>query len=220
MPEFQPSILRNTVAAVALVAFAAGSTLASEREIGWTELAPEAAPYANPFEDLTSDQIKDLRTVLIQQPGDDAQSPDTAPAVKEAMARLEASGLDVEYLARQREIVIEKRIENATATNAELTGHDVKISGYMLPLHVEGDKVTEFLLVPTVGACIHTPAPPPNQLIYVRYPSGFHATGLFTPVWTAGRLDASQTVQNVGYVDGRLPVEVAYKLEASDVVLY
>ena len=28
-------------------------------------------------------------------------------------------------------------------------------------------EVSEFLLVPYVGACVHTPPPPPNQLVYV-----------------------------------------------------
>ncbi len=38
----------------------------------------------------------------------------------------------------------------------------------MLPLEMSGPKAVEFLLVPTVEACAHTPPPPPpNQLVYV-----------------------------------------------------
>lgn len=220
MSNFHHSILRNALAAVGIVAIAAGSAFATEREIDWSDLAPLPTPIANPFEDLSYDQITDLRTVLIQPTGADARSSDAVDAVQEARSRLEAGGLDIEDLARQREIVMENRIQEATATNAELIGNDVKIPGYLLPLRVFEGKVTEFLLVPTVGACVHTPAPPPNQVIYVHYPIGFEAEGLFTPVWAAGRLDASRTVQDIGYVDGTKPVDVVYKLEASDVAFY
>jgi hypothetical protein len=35
--------------------------------------------------------------------------------------------------------------------------------GYMVPLEDNLREVTEFLLVPCPGACIHVPPPPPNQ---------------------------------------------------------
>ena len=44
---------------------------------------------------------------------------------------------------------------------AELNGKRVKIGGYVVPLDFDATKVTEFLLVPFVGACIHVPPPPP-----------------------------------------------------------
>ena len=40
--------------------------------------------------------------------------------------------------------------------------------GYLLPLEFSGKLVSEFLLVPWVGACIHTPPPPPNQIVHVK----------------------------------------------------
>ncbi len=43
-----------------------------------------------------------------------------------------------------------------------LDGADVRISGYIVPLEDGMDQATEFLLVPTNGACIHMPPPPPN----------------------------------------------------------
>ena len=46
-----------------------------------------------------------------------------------------------------------------------LDGERVRLGGYVLPLDFNGpQEVTRFLLVPYVGACIHVPPPPPNQL--------------------------------------------------------
>ncbi len=49
----------------------------------------------------------------------------------------------------------------------ELDGENVRIPGYMVPLDLQDGKVTEFLLVPYFGACIHSPPPPPNQTVFV-----------------------------------------------------
>ena len=49
-----------------------------------------------------------------------------------------------------------------------LDGQLVKLPGYIVPLDVtEEGRVTEFLLVPYYGACIHTPPPPANQIVVV-----------------------------------------------------
>jgi hypothetical protein len=54
----------------------------------------------------------------------------------------------------------------------ELVGREVWVPGFMVPLDDDARRVTEFLLVPYFGACVHTPPPPPNQLIHVRTPPG------------------------------------------------
>ena len=56
--------------------------------------------------------------------------------------------------------------------NPALDGKTIRIPGYVLPLEFSGSKVTEFLLVPWVGACIHTPPPEPNQIVYVKARQG------------------------------------------------
>ena len=42
-----------------------------------------------------------------------------------------------------------------------------RVPGYMVPLEDNLEQVTEFLLVPYPGACIHVPPPPPNQIVHV-----------------------------------------------------
>ena len=48
-----------------------------------------------------------------------------------------------------------------------LDGVQVKLPGYIVPLDMsEEGRVTEFLLVPYFGACIHVPPPPSNQIVH------------------------------------------------------
>jgi uncharacterized protein len=71
---------------------------------------------------------------------------------------------------------------------AELNGKRVRIGGYVVPLDFDATKVTEFLLVPFVGACIHVPPPPANQIVYVKAPGGITIKGQFDPVYVTGTL--------------------------------
>ena len=74
---------------------------------------------------------------------------------------------------------------------AELDGKRVRIGGYVVSLDFDATKVKEFLLVPFVGACIHVPPPPANQIVYVKSELGFEVTGMFDPVWVTGTLKAT-----------------------------
>jgi hypothetical protein len=68
-----------------------------------------------------------------------------------------------------------------------LNGRKVKIPGFMVPLEDSQKAVTEFLLVPSPQACIHVPAPPPNQMVYVKMLTG--AEVAFGPIWVYGTLN-------------------------------
>lgn len=70
----------------------------------------------------------------------------------------------------------------------ELDGKRVRIGGYVVPLDFEATRVKEFLLVPFVGACIHVPPPPANQIVYVKAEQGFDVKGTFDPVWVTGAI--------------------------------
>lgn len=74
------------------------------------------------------------------------------------------------------------------AVVTDLDGKRVRIGGYVVPLDFEATSVKEFLLVPFVGACIHVPPPPPNQIIYVKTAKGFDVAGSFDPVYVTGTL--------------------------------
>jgi uncharacterized protein len=73
----------------------------------------------------------------------------------------------------------------ARALNNQL----VSVPGFMVPLEDDADEVTEFLLVPFAGACIHVPPPPPNQMIYVKLQHHQKAKMSFTePIMVTGQL--------------------------------
>lgn len=91
-------------------------------------------------------------------------------------------------------------------TEAELTteynGKLVRIPGYLVPLEFSGQNVKLALLVPYVGACIHVPPPPPNQLILITAESPYESKSLFEPVWVEGMFGtaaASTQLAEVGY---------------------
>lgn len=67
-----------------------------------------------------------------------------------------------------------------------LDGQRVKVPGFMVPLEDEQKRVVEFLLVPTPQACIHVPAPPPNQMVYVKMNEGVETA--YGPIWVYGVL--------------------------------
>jgi hypothetical protein len=69
------------------------------------------------------------------------------------------------------------------------SGKRIRIAGYIVPVDYNSKgAITSFFLVPYFGACIHLPPPPPNQIIYVRYPSGFSMQALYEPFWVTGML--------------------------------
>ena len=93
----------------------------------------------------------------------------------------------------------------------ELQGFDgkiVKIPGYMVPLEDNSESVTEFLLVPYLGACIHTPPPPPNQIVHVKMKGSEKAkSSLSVPVWVQGKLDITTVKSPYGDVSFEMSAE-------------
>ena len=84
----------------------------------------------------------------------------------------------------------------------EYNGKTIRIPGYLVPLDYDGTGVTAALLVPFVGACVHVPPPPPNQLIYVTTGDPYENAGLFEPVYVTGMFGTAATatmLADVGY---------------------
>jgi hypothetical protein len=76
----------------------------------------------------------------------------------------------------------------------KLNGVVVRIPGFMVPLEDTETRVTEFLLVPYFGACIHVPPPPPNQMAHVLMQRNqIVEVNLWDPIWIVGKL----TIENV-----------------------
>lgn len=73
----------------------------------------------------------------------------------------------------------------------ELNGETIRLPGFIVPLEGDETKVTEFLLVPYFGACIHVPPPPTNQLVYVKYEEGIPLDIIWDAIWVTGKLNTT-----------------------------
>jgi uncharacterized protein len=102
--------------------------------------------------------------------------------------------------------------EAQTVTVATYDGQRVRIPGFIVPLEFEGDGVVSFLLVPYVGACIHVPPPPPNQIILVESKTPVVVTAAFDPITVTGTLEATARATELA--------DVGYHLAAEEVAVY
>jgi hypothetical protein len=76
------------------------------------------------------------------------------------------------------------------------------MSGFVVPIDYSGTGVTAFLLVPYVGACVHVPPPPANQLVLVSTETPYESKGLFEPVTVTGMFGTASVatqLADVGY---------------------
>ena len=217
------SFVQTAILATGL-AFAAGALAAEAREITWDDLVPPEAQFDDPFTLLSEDQLYELTLVAqIRDRLDAGEQVDqkTLEAYRRRVESLNDENVDIDGLLAMREEVTRQRIAKTYLANRQLDSQHIRMPGYLLPLEFEGRKVHEFLLVPYVGACIHTPPPPPNQIVYVTARDGFElGEGLYTPVWVAGLMKIERSDSNLSLVDGSSEIPSAYTLEASSVTPY
>jgi len=94
-----------------------------------------------------------------------------------------------------------------------LDGQAVKLPGYIVPLDVTDEgRVTEFLLVPYFGACIHVPPPPSNQIVHVTSELGVLLDALYQPFWIEGPLKVEASSSELA--------EAGYQMQASKIYPY
>jgi hypothetical protein len=92
-----------------------------------------------------------------------------------------------------------------TDTLRKLDGRVVRIPGFVVPLDDFAEEGAEFLLVPYYGACVHTPPPPPNQMVFVEMAGKKNIKlNLFDAVWMYGKLSINQTLSPYGAVGFKL----------------
>ena len=162
--------LKTTALAVlVLPAIAGGAGADSARELAWSALVP---PVTQAPGNLKSRGF----LANAQPPGLDGAAP-PPPAAEAGWMSLRSQQPDGGV---------------SPAVVPELDGQRVRIGGYVVALDFDATKIKEFLLVPFVGACIHVPAPPPNQIIYVTAREGFEVNGQFDPVYVTGTLKTAR----------------------------
>lgn len=102
--------------------------------------------------------------------------------------------------------------ELSSGVTRKYDGRIVRLPGYVVPLAYGGTGLTAFLLAPFVGACIHVPPPPANQLVFVTTERPYENTDLYEPVHVTGMFGVSATGTEVA--------SVGYALSAEDISPY
>jgi hypothetical protein len=101
----------------------------------------------------------------------------------------------------------------STAVKSEFDGQKVRIPGFVVPLAFDETRmISEFLLVPYFGACLHSPPPPPNQIIHSRFTGGLSVEDIYDPYWLEGTLSVGVEATELG--------TAAYRIDVDRVSLY
>ncbi|MBD5778870.1 DUF3299 domain-containing protein [Pelagicoccus sp. NFK12] len=75
-----------------------------------------------------------------------------------------------------------------------LDGKPVEITGYMMPISVKGEKVSEFLLMPDTGACCYGQMPAFNSFVFAQAKKGAHLLDN-VPIRVRGKLKVEEVWQ-------------------------
>jgi len=221
------------VVAVVLMNFAAPAQAAVPSEINWEELVPaQSAELVKDIETLQQaldnlDEARQEAYFLIDDQMtlksriergfiDEAMLNE---GTKEQLNRdLKSEFPDLFTLWERVKETRSRHKQESTRVNESLDGKTVKIPGYVLPLETEGTAVREFLLVPYVGACIHVPPPPPNQMVFVESAQPYKSEALFEPVWVEGVLKVAAGTHSLSLFDVQSDVDNGYSMPAIKII--
>lgn len=224
--RMNPTSITTRILFLGLLLFSGPAFADSSREIAWQDLIPQApVEFDDPFAKLSGEQLMQLAQVArIRRLLENEKIPADGPSAedeKRSVAELSSEGINVDWLLSQRERVTRERMLRAEQVDEGLSGKRIRIPGYTLPLALDKDRrITEFLLVPWVGACIHTPPPPPNQMIHVSVPGGTELRGRYSPVWIEGAIELKPGSYDLFLVDGSMQVKVAYTMVTESISDY
>lgn len=194
---------------------AGGVGATHEPLLSWSALRGEEG--AAPIKKVSPAQQVELQIVVNYHLTQSAFLEDVPERVKLAKQSLKQEGIDITpYLAQ----AITLKSGYFPKINEEVIGKVHLVGGFIVPLSMEGLLVTEFFLVPTAGACIHTPPPPENQIIYVTYSQGIVVESIYKPFIVEGELNAQPRRLETNFSDGVVNVQSAYTIKAISVKNY
>ena len=100
----------------------------------------------------------------------------------------------------------------SSGVRTDWNGQIVRLPGFIVPIDYKGSGVTAFILVPYVGACVHVPPPPANQLVFVTTETPYESDGLFEPVNVIGMFGVSSLRTHIA--------DIGYALSADEILPY
>lgn len=201
-----------------LILFSSVSFAKDPVMIDWDNLKPELQQEPIVLPDLTNEQLGKIQEIYTLLHVDDIES---QKRIDEIVADLKKENIDAEELFKLRDQYIEQQKLASETLTTEYDGTNVRIPGFLVPLQFSEALVgTDFLLVPTAGACIHLPPPPPNQIVRVSFPEGYELKTFQYPVWVEGKISAELATDDLYIVDGVRSTTMGYSLTASTIEEY
>lgn len=189
------------------------------KEIKWDDLIPKLPSQDNPLADLPKEEVGLIEYIIYLReflPKEvTPENQEFFDEVNKALPELQKKGINVD------KIIADRRYRNS-AINSELDQQVIKLAGYLLPLDLSGNAVTDFLLVPYVGACIHTPPPPQNQIVHAvsSTPTPYEVDELFKPVFVTGKLTVKSSSKELFLIDGSSDINIGYSLSVDKIEEY
>ena len=188
------------------------------QSIDWIDLEGKGEVYDDPFLKLSEEQIFNL-SILYEVQNMDASEIDEylQEDMEEAKKSLKKEKIDVKYYFEQAERIAIIREKESRLTNSTLNNKKVELSGFSLALGLSEGKIQEFLFVPYLGACIHSPAPPLNQILYVKSSKPIKVDDRYEPVTIKGTLQIKKNKSKLYLVDGEDEIESGYTFIADEI---
>lgn len=119
---------------------------------------------------------------------------------------------DLSALVPHDESSLAARQPVSTGMRTDWNGRTVRLSGFVVPIDYRGTGLTAFILVPYVGACVHVPPPPANQLVFVTTGTPYESSGMFEAVTVTGMFGTASTSTQLA--------EIGYALSADAITPY
>ena len=192
--------------------------------LNWSDLVPKFKPIENPLRHLDVKLRYDIEYLASirywVKTGQISKVDVEYEHGVELEHKLKSQKVEFEPLIVKFDAFLDEIERRNKSIVKELDGKLVRMPGYALPLETTSDALDEFLLVPSIGACIHTPVPPSNQMVFVKLKQSYKAKKLYEPVWITGKMKIENAKQKVLYSDGEVGIEAAYTLQGISIEPY
>jgi hypothetical protein len=113
-----------------------------------------------------------------------------------------------------RELIkLDPNQKSPPATVEALLNKKIQVTGFPVINEASFEEVTEFILTPISGGCVHVPLPPPNYMIQVKIKNGGRARIGFLPITITGILSLPKKKENRKFYSYEMQAE---KIEIFD----
>lgn len=210
--------VQNTVSSSATPSIEIGTDIASLTSASSSNAAGDAGDASWPPPDkaansLVSNRVKVKRALavssadnLVEIKWDMLMPDDYSPEA--VVEKYQDQIATLQDYTPEAAVLFQKIMEemNNAPPNTELDKKWVRIPGFIAPLSQEDEDITEFLLVPYFGACIHSPPPPTNQIVFVQTSEmgRIPLDDSFYPVWVEGMIELDKSETDLGNASYRI----------------